>query len=82
MGATLPAWPEFLSISTAAAYLDCSEGFVRKLLSAPDPLPSITLGNRARRIPRAALDTYLAKQMAGAPSFDAILAEVRSSRSR
>jgi excisionase family DNA binding protein len=78
----LPAWPEFLSIATAALYLDCSEGFVRKLLADPlDPIPSITLG-RARRIPRVALDTYLAKQMAVAPSFDAILAEVRSSRSR
>jgi excisionase family DNA binding protein len=79
--ANLPGWPEFLSISSAARYLDCSEGFVRKLLSAPDPLPSLTIG-RARRIPRAALDAYLARQMAGAPSVDALLAELRSSRSR
>ena len=75
-----PTWPEFLSISTAARYLDCSEGFVRKLLADPlDPLPSLTLG-RARRIPRAALDMYLARQMAGAPSVDDLIAELRAKR--
>ncbi len=79
--AATPTWPEFLSISTAALYLDCSEGFIRKLLAAPDPLPSLTLG-RARRIPRTALDAYLARRGAPGADVDTLLAELRSSRSR
>jgi excisionase family DNA binding protein len=74
----LPPWPAFLSISTAAKYLDCSEGLVRKLLD--QGLPSITIG-RARRVPREALDAYLAARSAGqaaAPaSIDALLDDIR-----
>src|ERR1700737_526428 len=77
---TPPEEREYLSIAAAAQYLDCSEGLGRKLLAAPDPLPSVTLG-RARRIPRAALDAWLARRMAAPIGVDDVLAELRE-RSR
>jgi excisionase family DNA binding protein len=75
--ATEPA--EYLSIATAAQYLDCSKGLIRKLLAAPDPLPSVTLG-RARRIPRVALDAWVARRMVAPPGVDDVLAELRGRR--
>ncbi len=76
----VPAEPaEYLSIATAAQYLDCSEGLIRKFLKAPDPLPSITLG-RARRIPRLALDAWIARRMAAPGGVDDVLAALRARR--
>jgi excisionase family DNA binding protein len=78
--AKTPAEPtEYLSIAAAAQYLGCSKGLVRKLLTAPDPMPSVTLG-RARRIPRAALDTWVARRMVAPPGVDDVLAELRGRR--
>jgi len=74
-------WPEWLTIATAAQYLDCSEGLVRKLLTAPDPIPSVSLG-RARRIPRVSLDAFLARRMAGPVAVDDLLEEIRRHRWR
>ncbi len=75
-------WPEFMSVATAARYADLSPSMVRKLLADPaDPLPSLLLG-RARRIPRAALDAYLARRLGAAASVDVVLAEIRSGRPR
>jgi len=76
---TPPEEREYLSIATAAQYLDCSEGLIRKLLAAPDPMPSVTLG-RARRIPRAALDAWLARRMVVPAGVDDVLAELRGRR--
>jgi excisionase family DNA binding protein len=76
---TPPEEREYLSIATAAQYLDCSEGLIRKLLTGPDPIPSVTLG-RARRIPRAALDTWIARRMAAPVGVDDVLAELRGRR--
>jgi excisionase family DNA binding protein len=74
----VPAEPaEYLSIATAAQYVDCSEGLIRKFLKAPDPLPSITLG-RARRIPRLALDAWIARRMAAPGGVDDVLAAIRA----
>ncbi len=70
---------EYLSIATAAQYLDCSEGLIRKFLKVPDPLPSITLG-RARRIPRLALDAWIARRMAAPGGVDDVLAALRARR--
>ena len=76
----VPAEPaEYLSIATAAQYLDCSEGLIRKFLKAPDPLPSITLG-RARRIPRFALDAWIVRRMAAPGGVDDVLAALRARR--
>ena len=76
---TPPEEREYLSIATAAQYLDCSEGLIRKLLAAPDPMPSVTLG-RARRIPRAALDAWLARRMAAPVGVDDVLDQIRRAR--
>ena len=76
---TPPEEREYLSIATAAKYLDCSEGLIRKLLAAPDPMPSVTLG-RARRIPRAALDAWMARRMAAPVGVDAMLDQIRRAR--
>ncbi len=77
--AKTPAEPaEYLSIATAAQYLDCSKGLIRKLLVATkDPLPSITLG-RARRISRAALDAWMVRRMAAPAGVDDVLAAIRA----
>ena len=83
---TPPEEREYLTIAAAARYLDCSEGLIRKLLAAPDPMPSVTLG-RSRRIPRAALDAWMARRMV-APAVaddvnrDDVLNMIRSTRSR
>jgi excisionase family DNA binding protein len=75
-----PAEPaEYLTIATAAQYLDCSKGLIRKLLAAPDPMPSVTLG-RARRIPRAALDAWVARRMAAPVGVDDVLDQIRRAR--
>jgi excisionase family DNA binding protein len=80
--ATTSAEPAaYLSIAAAAQYLDCSEGLIRKLLAAPDPMPSVTLG-RARRIPRVALDAWVVRRMAAPSGVDDLLVELRASRSR
>ena len=76
---TPPEEREYLSIATAAQYLDCSEGLIRKLLVASDPMPSVTLG-RARRIPRAALDAWLARRMAAPVGVDDVLDQIRRAR--
>jgi excisionase family DNA binding protein len=76
---TPPEEREYLTIAAAARYLDCSEGLIRKLLAAPDPLPSVTLG-RARRIPRVALDAWVARRMVAPPGVDDVLAELRGRR--
>jgi len=76
---TPPEEREYLSIATAAQYLDCSEGLIRKLLAASDPMPSVTLG-RARRIPRAALDAWLARRMAAPVGVDDVLDQIRRAR--
>jgi excisionase family DNA binding protein len=73
---TPPEEREYLSIAAAAQYLDCSEGLIRKLLADSDPMPSVTLG-RSRRIPRAALDTWLARRMAAPGGVDDVLAKLR-----
>lgn len=71
---------EYLSIAAAAQYLDCSKGFIRKLLAAPDPMPSVTLG-RVRRIPRVALDAWVVRRMAApAAGVDDVLAKLRGRR--
>jgi excisionase family DNA binding protein len=70
---------EYLSIAAAAQYLDCSKGLIRKLLAAPDPMPSVTLG-RARRIPRVALDAWMARRMAAPVGVDDVLAKLRGRR--
>lgn len=67
-----PEEREYLSIATAAEYLDCSKGLIRKLLAAPDPMPSVTLG-RSRRIPRAALDAWITRRMAEPVGVDDVL---------
>jgi excisionase family DNA binding protein len=78
--ATTPPEPaEYLSIAAAAQYLGCSKGLIRKLLAAPDPMPSVTLG-RARRIPRAALDAWVARRMVAPAGVDDVLAELRGRR--
>ena len=78
--AKAPAEPaEHLTIAAAAKYLDCSKGLIRKLLAAPDPMPSVTLG-RARRIPRAALDAWMARRMAAPVGVDAMLDQIRRAR--
>jgi excisionase family DNA binding protein len=78
--ATTPPEPaEHLTIAAAAKYLDCSEGLIRKLLTGPDPMPSVTLG-RARRIPRAALDAWMARRMAAPVGVDAMLDQIRRAR--
>ena len=76
---TPPEEREYLSITTAAQYLDCSKGLIRKLLAAPDPMPSVTLG-RSRRIPRAALDTWVARRMAAPVGVDDVLDQIRRAR--
>ena len=76
---TPPEEREYLSIATAAQYLDCSEGLIRKLLAASDPMPSVTLG-RARRIPRAALDAWVVRRLAAPAGVDDVLAKLRSRR--
>jgi excisionase family DNA binding protein len=76
---TPPEEREYLSIATAAQYLDCSEGLIRKLLTGPDPMPSVTLG-RARRIPRAALDAWVARRMAAPVGVDDMLDQIRRAR--
>ena len=76
---TPPEEREYLSIATAAQYLDCSEGLIRKLLAAPDPMPSVTLG-RARRIPRVALDAWVVRRMAAPVGVDDVLAKLRGRR--
>jgi excisionase family DNA binding protein len=76
----VPAEPaEYLSIATAAQYLDCSEGLIRKFLKAPDPIPSVTLG-RSRRIPRVALDAWVARRAAVPGGVDDVLAALRARR--
>jgi len=70
---------EYLTITTAAQYLDCSEGLIRKLLAAPDPMPSVTLG-RVRRIPRVALDAWVARRMVAPVGVDDVLAKLRGRR--
>ena len=78
--AKTPAEPaEYLSVATAAQYLDCSEGLIRKLLAAPDPLPSVTLG-RARRIPRVALDAWVVRRLAAPAGVDDVLEQIRRGR--
>jgi excisionase family DNA binding protein len=78
--AKAPAEPaEHLTIAAAAKYLDCSEGLIRKLLAAPDPMPSVTLG-RARRIPRVALDAWMARRMAAPVGVDDVLEQIRRDR--
>jgi excisionase family DNA binding protein len=78
--AKTPAEPaEYFTIATAAKYLDCSEGLIRKLLAVPDPMPSVTLG-RARRIPRAALDAWVARRMAAPVGVDDVLDQIRRAR--
>jgi excisionase family DNA binding protein len=74
---TPPEEREYLSIATAAQHLDCSEGLIRKLLTGPDPMPSVTLG-RARRIPRVALDAWMARRMAAPVGVDDVLAAIRA----
>jgi len=76
---TSPEEREYLSIAAAAQYLDCSEGLIRKLLTGPDPMPSVTLG-RARRIPRVALDAWMIRRMAAPVGVDDVLAELRGRR--
>jgi excisionase family DNA binding protein len=76
---TPPEEREYLSIAAAAQYLDCSEGLIRKLLTGPDPMPSVTLG-RARRIPRVALDAWMIRRMAAPVGVDDVLAELRGRR--
>jgi len=76
---TPPEEREYLSIATAAQYLDCSEGLIRKLLAAPDPMPSVTLG-RVRRIPRVALDAWVTRRMVVPAGVDDVLAELRGRR--
>ena len=76
--AKAPAEPaEYLSIASAARYLDCSKGLIRKLLTGPDPMPSVTLG-RARRIPRVTLDAWMARRMAAPVGVDDVLAAIRA----
>ncbi len=78
--ARVPAEPaEYFTIATAAQYLDCSEGLIRKLLAAPDPMPSVTLG-RVRRIPRVALDAWVTRRMVVPAGVDDVLAELRGRR--
>jgi excisionase family DNA binding protein len=77
---TPPEEREYLSIAAAAQYLGCSKGLIRKLLTGPDPMPSLTLG-RARRIPRVALDAWVVRRMAApAAGVDDVLAELRGRR--
>jgi excisionase family DNA binding protein len=73
---TPPEEREYLSIATAAQYLDCSEGLIRKLLADSDPMPSFTRG-RARRIPRAALDVWVARRMAAPVGVNDMLDQIR-----
>jgi excisionase family DNA binding protein len=78
--ATTPREPaEHLTIAAAAKYLDCSEGLIRKLLTGPDSMPSVTLG-RARRIPRVALDAWMARRMAAPVGVDDVLDQIRRAR--
>jgi excisionase family DNA binding protein len=78
--AKAPAEPaEHLTIAAAAKYLDCSKGLIRKLLAAPDPMPSVTLG-RSRRIPRVALDAWVSRRMVVPAGVDDVLAELRGRR--
>jgi excisionase family DNA binding protein len=76
---TPPEEREYLTIATAAKYLDCSKGLIRKLLAAPDPMPSVTLG-RVRRIPRVALDAWVTRRMVSPVGVDDVLAELRGRR--
>jgi excisionase family DNA binding protein len=76
---TPPEEREYLSIAAAAQYLDCSKGLIRKLLAAPDPIPSVTLG-RVRRIPRVALEAWVTRRMVGPAGVDDVLAELRGRR--
>jgi excisionase family DNA binding protein len=76
---TPPEEREYLSIATAAQYLDCSEGLIRKLLADSDPMPSVTLG-RARRIHRVALDAWLARRVAAPGGVDDVLEQIRRGR--
>jgi len=75
---TPTTWPAYMKVRTAAEYLDCSEGLVRKLVKS-GALATVSLG-ADRRIPRAALDALVARGMAAAHSADAILEEIRASR--
>jgi len=74
---TSPLWPNFMKVRTAAEYLDCSPALVRKLVKA-GTLPTVLLG-ADRRIPRAALDAYMARRTAPV-GVDALLEEIRASR--
>ncbi len=76
---TPPEEREYFTIATAAQYLDCSKGLIRKLLAVPDPMPSVTLG-RSRRIPRAALDAWVARRMAAPVGVDDVLEQIRRDR--
>jgi excisionase family DNA binding protein len=76
---TPPEEREYLTIAAAAQYLACSEGLIRKLLAAPDPMPSVTLG-RSRRIPRVALDAWVSRRMVVPAGVDDVLAELRGRR--
>jgi len=73
-------WPEFMTVPTAAAYIDGSESLVRKLIKEQG-LPTVLLGGRARRIPRQALDAYLEKKMAGPVTAAQVVPGLRVSRS-
>ena len=70
----LPTWPEFMSIATAARFLDCSEGHIRALLRAG--LPSVAIG-RCRRISKRDLEIWLARLPGAAQAVDQVLAELR-----
>jgi excisionase family DNA binding protein len=76
---TPPESAEYLTIAAAARHLGCSKGLIRKLLAAPDPMPSVTLG-RARRIPRVALDAWVVRRMAAPVGVDDVLAKLRGRR--
>ncbi len=77
--------PSYFNIAALSAYLSLSESTIRALMKGPDPLPSFTVG-RSRRFYRPAVDAWMARQaaksQATAQAVDAILDELRSSRSR
>ncbi len=71
-------WPEFMTVPTAARYLDISEASIRKLVRLEN-LPMVVVVGRARRIPRAALDECLEKKLPAAP--EQVVPGLRVSRS-
>ncbi|HKE10668.1 MAG TPA: helix-turn-helix domain-containing protein [Myxococcota bacterium] len=72
-------WPAYLSVETAARFLDCSPNHVRNLLKRG--LPSITLG-RARRIARVDLETWIRRHTESVHVVDQVLVELRNRTGR